>query len=233
MSTEHILINWKGDFIMMQANNYEHAIKLFPFFSELNLKDWKLARPLKINSNLIYEKHELHDVMFLLSGSLRIYKIGNTGREITLYRIHSGETCVLMLASILGELDYEASIEVETETEILLFPIESFRKWMDRYKPMRQWVYKQFVLRWTSIADLLEQIAFSSTYDRIMKFFIERQQVLGASNSIIKMTHEQMAIELGTSREVISRALKAFSDKGAITTHRGKIKIINLKKMSN
>lgn len=209
---------------------------MFPCFSELSKQDWEVAKIAKVSPaspHSIREGHELQHAMFILSGSIRIYKISNSGKEVTLYRVRGGECCVLMMASILGETEYEASVHIETETDVLLFPVDNFRKWMYMYKSIRQMIYRQFIVRWTDVANLLEQIAFCSIHERISGFLIERQTTLGPSSNIIEITHEQLAIELGTSREVVSRALKEFSDKGAILLQRGKIYIVDLKKMKS
>ncbi|MNN53445.1 cAMP receptor protein [compost metagenome] len=157
--------------------------------------------------------------MFILQGTVRIYKITPQGREITLYRVQNGQTCVLMMASILGETPYEASASIEVDTEVLLIPIPLFRKWMDLYLPLKQHVFQQIIERITSVTQLVENIAFQSIPYRIAEFLLKRMDT--DNHMTLHITHEQLAIELGTAREVISRSLKDLARKKIIVTRRG------------
>lgn len=209
--------------------------ELFPCFSELTNMEWAMTRKKTIDPayhHAIHEGHKLQHAVFVLSGSIRICKISDSGKEVTLYRVRSGECCVLMMASILGEMEYEGIVHIEMETEIFLVPVEIFRNWMSIHKPIQLMIYKQFVLRWTEIANLLEKIAFNSISRRILDFLQQSQDYFNGADQTITITHEQLAIELGTSREVVSRTLKSFTKKGAIILQRGKIRIVDLKKMN-
>lgn len=218
---------------MIQQSDINYITDLFPCFSALSRQEWELAEMITVmpsSPHAIREGRELQHAVFVLSGSLRIYKISRSGKEVTLYRVGNGECCVLMMASILGEMEYEASVQIETDTRLLLFPVDRFREWMHLYKPLRQMIYGQFVSKWTEVATLLEHIAFDSIPERIYNFLIQRQSS-GLADNLIKITHEQLAIELGTSREVVSRTLKKFSDEGAIVLRRGSIQVLSLEKI--
>ncbi|WP_259676099.1 Crp/Fnr family transcriptional regulator [Brevibacillus centrosporus] len=219
---------------MMDPLKVNDAIRYFPCFSALSPTDWSLAETVRVSPSTLHPittGHYLTHAIFILSGCIRIYKIGSSGREVTLYRVRSGECCVLMMASILGEMEYEASVEIETDTEVLLFPVESFREWMNDYKPVRQYVYRQFMDRFTHVSSLLEQIAFGSVRERIATYLILRQNELRTASEWIETTHEQMAIELGTAREVVSRLLRDFVHDGAIIVQRGRIAVTDSNKL--
>lgn len=206
----------------------DHVYQLFPCFSCVPYDQWnsaELAAVTPATPHSIREGHLFQHAMFIVSGWIRVYKISPTGREITLYRVQSGECCVLMMASILGEMKYEASVSIEAETEVLLLPVELFKDWMAAFKPIRQFIYKQIIERMTKVTTLLENVAFNPVPYRIAEYLIFKSTLpLPASLSI---THEQLAIELGTSREVISRILKDFANKGAVSLSRGHISILN------
>ncbi|GGH36309.1 Crp/Fnr family transcriptional regulator [Paenibacillus segetis] len=200
--------------------------QLFPSFSHVPDDSWNAAEILSITPSTphsIREGHMLQHAMFIMGGQIRIFKISPTGREITLYRVSSGQSCVLMMASILGETEYEASVSIEENTEVLLLPVHVFRGWMDTIKPIRQYIYKQFIDRMTNVTQLLENIAFQPIPYRIAEYLI----LASANTDHILLTHEQLAIEIGTSREVITRVLRDFVNLGAIRLSRGKIKIID------
>ncbi|MNI42805.1 Global nitrogen regulator [compost metagenome] len=220
----------------MQPHDIQRITHLLPFLSTVSQPDWDRAELIHIDTSTphsIREGHSLQHAMFMIRGSIRIYKISEQGREITLYRVKSGQSCVLMMASVLGETEYEASASIEVESEVLLIPVDLFRQWMDNYKPLRQFIYKQFIHRISDVSNLLENIAFNSIQDRLAHYiYINTNE----QTAIWKITHDQLAIELGTAREVISRTLQSFQQAGILSLHRGKIHLLNrsaLEKMMN
>lgn len=201
---------------------------LLPCLSQVPEKDWSQAEIRTVTPatpHFIREGHVLQHAMFILNGTVRIYKITPQGREVTLYRVQDGQSCVLMMASILGETPYEASASIETDTEVLLIPIEQFKKWMDLYLPLKQYVFKQIIERITSVTQLMENIAFQSIPYRIAEFLLKRVDPGG--NAALQITHEQFAVELGTAREVVSRCLQDLVRKNIITTRRGYIQVVD------
>jgi len=218
----------------MDDHKIDHIINVFPSLSNLTVQDWALAETIQISPGTphsINEGHQLTHAIFILSGCIRIYKISHTGREVTLYRVQAGECCVLMMASILGEMAYEASVHIESDVEALLFPVESFRQWMHMYQPLRQFIYKLIVTKFTLVSDLLEQITFGSIQERIASYLIQRLNQTGNPCGEIRITHERIGIELGTAREVVTRILKKFAQEGAITLQRGTIVIVDTQKL--
>ncbi|MFD0694421.1 Crp/Fnr family transcriptional regulator [Paenibacillus sp. GCM10027628] len=211
----------------MNEQQIEQIREAFPCFANIPHTDWQFAETLTAQPSTphnIREGHVLDHAMFILSGWVRVYKLSAAGREITLYRVHSGQCCVLMMASILGETEYEASVSIETETDVLLLPVALFRAWMDTYPSVRKFIYKQFVERMTSVTTLLENVAFQSIPYRVAEYLIASST---ASSASVRITHERLAIELGSAREVITRILNEFANKGAIALSRGKITIEN------
>ncbi|MNX08835.1 cAMP-activated global transcriptional regulator CRP [compost metagenome] len=201
---------------------------LLPSLSLIPEEDWAEAEIRTVNPatpHFIREGRVLQHAMFILQGTVRIYKITPQGREITLYRVQNGQTCVLMMASILGETPYEASASIEVDTEVLLIPIPLFRKWMDLYMPLKQHIFQQIIERITSVTQLVENIAFQSIPYRIAEFLLKQMDT--DNHATLQITHEQLAIELGTAREVISRSLKDLARKKIIVTRRGCIQIMD------
>ncbi|MEV5028993.1 Crp/Fnr family transcriptional regulator [Paenibacillus sp. LPE1-1-1.1] len=212
----------------MNTAQIDRAIRLFPCFSCVPHDQWKSAELVTVTPatpHAIREGHIFQHAMFIVGGSIRVYKISPSGREITLYRVQSGECCVLMMASILGETEYEANISIEAETDVLLFPVEQFRDWMADFKMIRQFIYKQIIERMTRVTGLLENVAFNPVPYRIADYLISHSAL--PLPSTLRITHEQLAVELGTSREVVSRILKDFANKEAIALSRGQISILN------
>ncbi|MUT64812.1 Crp/Fnr family transcriptional regulator [Paenibacillus sp. NEAU-GSW1] len=205
-------------------SHISELVRLFPCFSSVPREAWRLAELAPVTPDTphtIREGHMLQHAMFVVSGSIRIYKISPAGREITLYRVRGGQSCVLMMASILGEMEYEASASIETEAEVLLLPVDVFKHWMDLYAPLRQYIYKQIVERMTSVTQLLENVAFQPIPYRIAEYL----WLQSAHADSLQLTHEQLAIELGTSREVVTRTLRSFASDGVVALSRGRIGI--------
>lgn len=200
---------------------------IFPFFGSVSDEDWRSAEWTAVDPSTphsIREGHLFRHAIFVVSGVVRVYKISPaTGREITLYRVKDGECCMLMAASILGDTEYEASMSIETVTEALLLPAAVFKRWMDTIQPFRQYIYKQMIGRMTSVSTLLEQVAFHSIPCRIADYLLTESAK--AQEDTLRMTHERLAAELGTAREVVSRALKELAARGAVALRRGEIAI--------
>ncbi|TBL73949.1 Crp/Fnr family transcriptional regulator [Paenibacillus thalictri] len=210
----------------LQPEHIRRICGVFPSFSSVSAELWHTAELVAVTPDTphsVREGHVLQHAMFIVGGSIRVYKISSSGREITLYRVQGGQCCVLMMASIMGDMEYEASVSVETESEVLLIPVPLFKSWMDTVKPFRQFIYRQFVERMTKVTALLEQVAFQPVPCRIAAYLLRHSEHADR----LHITHERLAIELGTAREVVSRVLKDFAEKGAIASQRGKITILN------
>lgn len=217
----------------MQPQEVQRITDLLPFLSTLSQQDWHCTQLISIapsTPHTIREGHILQHAMFIMKGTVRIYKINEQGREITLYRVQSGQSCVLMMASILGETEYEASAYIEVECEILLIPVDIFRMWMDNNKPLRQFIYKQFIQRINAVTNLLDNIAFKPMSYRLAQFLFNNSS---EETKTLMITHEQLALELGTAREVISRTLKDFQNKGILSLNRGKIRLLDRLALEN
>ncbi|MFD0676957.1 MULTISPECIES: Crp/Fnr family transcriptional regulator [unclassified Paenibacillus] len=214
----------------MDNTRIQQIIHLFPFFSSLSEHDWQASDIVTVDSSTkhsIIEGHLLQHALFILQGSVRIYKMNPMGREVTLYRIQGGECCSLMMCSILGETEYEASADVEATTDILIMPVSLFKHWLDQpqHKPLKQFIFKQITRKVINVTQLLDDIAFKSIHHRLAAFLIHRSS---DGSKHLTLTHEQLSSELGTAREVVSRTLKDFERRGALRLGRGRIELINL-----
>jgi len=163
-------------------------------------------------------------IALLISGVVRVYKIGETGREITLYRFGNGESCILTANAILSQKNFPAIATVEKQAEAVMIPAETFRDWVQRYNLWREFVFDLLSDRLSSVIEIVEEVAFRRMDERVATFLSER---LGQSDSI-QITHQEIAAELGSSREVISRILEDFSALGIISVSRGMIKVLDL-----
>jgi CRP/FNR family transcriptional regulator len=159
-------------------------------------------------------------IALVISGEIRVFKIGEGGREITLYEIERGETCILNASCILSKMSYPAHAVTVIETELLLIPAPDFRALLARYEDMRDFVFNLLSRRLTSVMALVEEIAFRRMDLRLLEYLEEKSED-GALNS----THQKIANDLGTSREVVSRLLKDFERQGKVILSRNLIRI--------
>ncbi len=160
-------------------------------------------------------------IALLISGVVRVYKIGETGREITLYRFGNGESCILTANAILSQKNFPAVATVEQEAEAVMIPADTFRDWVRRYDQWREFVFELLSQRLSSVMAIVEEVAFRRMDVRLASLLIER----GSKSDSIHITHQEIAAELGSSREVISRILEDFSEQGVVEVSRGMIKI--------
>lgn len=160
---------------------------------------------------------------FFLSGEIRVFKIGESGREITLYDVFPGETCILNASCILSHQGYPANAVALRDSDVLFISSEIFRKLVAEYEEMRQFIFSLFSQRFVEIMELLEEVAFGKMDKRLSDYLIQKSE-----NGVLLSTHQQIANELGTSREVVSRLLKDFERHGSISLSRNTIEIRNL-----
>jgi CRP/FNR family transcriptional regulator len=205
-----------------------------------NLRFYKLAPPkfqsliensarkviLPQNKLLFLEGDACNEVGFVGIGSIRVSKIGETGREITLYHVNPGEGCVLNISCAFADLGYPAMATVEEETEMVTFPSTLFQEWMAKIE-VRGFVFELFSRRLTQVITLIEEILFRKMDQRLAEFLIKTFDNQGKPKRVIQMTQEQIASEMGTAREVINRLLKEFERVEAIESSRGRILLRN------
>ncbi len=157
----------------------------------------------------------------IVSGVVRVFKTGRTGREITLYRIGSGETCILSVNAILTRQPIPASAAVEQRVEAVTIPAEVLRDWVQRHDLWRQFVFELISQRLMKVLTLVDDVVFRRMDARIAALLLER----GRTQNPLRITHQEIAAELGTSREVISRILEDLAGAGTVRPTRGRIEI--------
>jgi len=174
-------------------------------------------------SQIYREGDACSGIAFLLAGEIRVYKIGQTGREITLYEIGPGETCILNASCILSGRTYPAHALALTDLTVLLVPAEVFQELVKQHETMREFVFALLSERLTGVMELVEEIAFSRVDERLKDYLIER-----SADGRLDATHQKIANDLGTSREVVSRLLKDLERRGGVRLSRSTITLRNL-----
>lgn len=158
-----------------------------------------------------------------LSGEVRVFKTGESGREITLYDVFPGETCILNASCILSQKGYPANAVAMQDGEVLFVPAKVFQHLVTGFDAMRQFIFSLFNQRFVEVMELLEEVAFGKMDRRLSDYLVEK-----SGDGVLNSTHQQIANELGTSREVVSRLLKDLERRGAIRLSRNMIQLKSL-----
>ena len=162
----------------------------------------------------------------LAHGRVRVFKIGETGREITLYRFARGESCILTASCILSDRQFPAIATVEEPVEAFVVPHTVFQHWVDTFPAWRTYVFQLLAQRLATVMAILDEVAFQRMDVRIAAFLLRR--LPAETNALtLTLTHQQIAAELGSSREVISRILADFVACGLVHVARGSVTILD------
>jgi CRP/FNR family transcriptional regulator len=174
-------------------------------------------------TRLYTEGDDCQGIVFVLSGEIRIFKIGKTGRVITLYDIGPGETCILNASCILSGSTYPANALMASDASVLFVPSADFHVLVTAYEEMRVFVFSLLSRRLATVMELVEEVAFGRMDQRLLDYVIEKSE-----GGRLETTHQNIANDLGTSREVVSRLLKDFERKQQIRLSRNLITLLKL-----
>lgn len=161
------------------------------------------------------------NLLLLLEGTVRVQQRSETGREVFLYRVHAGESCVLTTACMLAFEDYSADGIAETDVRAVAIPRSTFDSLVAKSSVFREFVFAAYSRRITDLFTLVDDIVFQRMDVRLAARLLE----LADQNDIVHATHAFLATELGTAREVISRTLSEFHRRGWIEQSRGEVRL--------
>lgn len=171
------------------------------------------------HSRVFDERQPCQGFPFVLEGGIRVVKCAANGRELPLYRVTPGESCIISSACLLGHTDYNARGETETDTRLALLPTADFLTLLG-HEPFRRFVFHLFAERLADLMQLVEEVAFKKLDQRLATLLLGRGRTVHA-------THQQLADELGSVREIVSRLLKNFADLGLVRLGREQIEILD------
>jgi len=170
---------------------------------------------------ILDENSSIRSIPIVMSGMLKVIRTEEDGREILLYYIKAGESCIM---SFLGGMHNEKSIvraEVEEDAEILFLPVDKVSLFIREYPEWLDYIFRLYHKRFEELLDIINAIAFKKVDERLLNLLSKKSENLNSKT--IAVTHEQLANELGTARVVVSRLLKQLEDAGKLTLGRNKI----------
>ena len=214
---------------MINTDQFQRIVRALPILERAEpalLHEFQQAAAfarIPAGQDVFVEGDQVDAIALLISGVVRVYKIGETGREITLYRFGNGESCILTANAILSGKNFPAVATVEKEAEAVMIPAATFRAWVRRYDLWREFVFELLSQRLSSVMAIVDEVAFRRMDRRLAALLSERSR----RSDLVEITHQEIASELGSSREVISRLLEDFSARGMIEVSRGSIEILD------
>ncbi len=200
--------------------------KLYPLF-EKDLVEEILRegeqRHFKPNEVLMRKGQFIRSTLLILSGIIKVYREDDEGNEFLMYYLRPGEACAL---SLVCAAKHEASpilAKSDTDTEAILIPVDLMSEWMAKYKSWYQFVIETYRGRFEELLSTIDSVAFRSMDERL-EFYLKRAKEVSGKN-ILDVSHQQIAQELNSSREVISRLLKKMEQRGMVQLHRNAIEV--------
>ncbi|MFA5372069.1 MAG: Crp/Fnr family transcriptional regulator [Sideroxydans sp.] len=211
---------------MLDSNIRSRLLQHYPMLTELSAGEMEtllssaVALTLPSGATVFDEDQACQGFPLLLGGSLRVIKSSANGRELQLYRVLPGESCILTSSCLLGHTRYQARGVCEQEISMVLLPVTLFHSLFDQHPHFRDYVFNLFTERLTDLMQLVTAVAFQKLDQRLAALLIARP-------SPIYATHQMLADELGSAREIVSRLLKGFADQSWVRLGREQIEVLN------
>lgn len=196
-------------------------MKLFGAILEEELRANSQMKTLPAETVMMQSNSYIRSIPVVLSGSMRVMREDEDGREILLYYIKPGESCIMSFLAGIHEDTSKVKLVVEEDSEVLMLPIAKASEWIKVYPEWADFIFKLYHKRFEELLDVINAVAFQKLDDRIVTLLKRKASVYGSNE--FSITHQQLAEELGTTREVVSRLLKQMEKQELITLSRNKI----------
>ncbi len=214
---------------MIGDSEYARIVTLLPILQDAGpeivraFREQGFLARIPAGHDVFVEGQQVGAIPLLLSGTVRVYQIGETGREVTLYRFRPGESCVLTANAILTRQTFPAIATVEDEAEAVMIPAATFRTWVATHDLWRGFFVDLVAQRLESVMNLVDEVAFRRLDQRVAALLVGQAKEANP----IPITHQEIAAELGSAREAVSRVLEDMAARGWIESKRGQIEVID------
>lgn len=197
--------------------------ELFPLLEQQSpsIADSLQMQSLPADTIAFHQGDRCHHYLLVLEGSIKVLARSASGREIVLYRVQRGGSCVLTTSCLLAHSRYPVEGITETPVRALAIPATAFHQGLAESESFRTFVFNTYGQRLSEVIALVESISFEHINRRLARYLLDH-----ASNGVLHITHQALATELGSAREVISRQLKDFEQHSWIEQQRGEIKVL-------
>lgn len=166
----------------------------------------------------------IKSIPIVLAGNIKVIKTDEEGREILLYYIKPGESCIMSFLGAMHQDTSKIKAIVEEDAEILQVPIEKAKEWIRKFPEWTDFIFSLYQKRFEELLDIVNAVAFQKLDARILHLLRQKSMIFNAKE--LNVTHQQLADELGLSREAVSRVLKQMENDGLIVLSRNKISLV-------
>ena len=180
-----------------------------------------IVKSYKAGDVIMNENSRINAIPIIAKGVLSIFRTEEDGREILLYYIQAGESCVMSFLGGLHNENFRIKASVEEDAEILFLPIDKFSLFMKEYPQWLEYIFQLYHKRFEELLEIIDAISFKKVDERLWMLLNKKREVSG--KMILNVSHEQLANELGTARVVVSRLLKQLEEDGKLKLGRNKI----------
>ncbi|MCR9226064.1 MAG: Crp/Fnr family transcriptional regulator [Flavobacteriaceae bacterium] len=168
----------------------------------------------------------IRSIPLLLSGAIKVLREDEEGDELLLYYLEQGETCSVTMACCMGQTKSEIRAITETDTRLVMVPVQKMEEWMAKYKGWRNYVFESYQNRLNELLLTVDSIAFKNLDQRLVDYLKKKVEV--TNDNRIRNTHQEIAYDLHTSRVVVSRLLKKLEKMKKLVLHRNHIHVLDL-----
>lgn len=207
----------------MEALNLVSELKSSPALIE-KLSQFSIKKEFKAGSVIFNESSYSRSIPIVIKGAIRIFRTEDDGREILLYYLKSGESCIISLSDALHNDASKVKAEVEEDAEILFLPADKAIQFIKEYPQWLEYIFKSYHERFEDLLEIINAIAFKKVDQRLLALLHKKAEL--TQSKTISITHEQLANELGTARVVVSRLLKQLEEEGEVELGRNKIVLL-------
>lgn len=214
---------------MIQSTADSELRKHYGLFEDALIEEIEQTSEFKTypsNDVLMRKGQYIRSTMLILSGLVKVYREDEEGNEFLMYYLKPGEACALSMVCAARQEASPIMARAVSETDVLMVPIETMSEWMGKYKSWYQFVIETYRSRFDELLLTIDSVAFRGMDERL-EFYLKRAQEAEQKN-IIDTSHQEIANELNTSREVISRLLKKMEQLGKVKLNRNSIEIVRL-----
>ena len=192
--------------------------------SDMDLRDLGIMKHFGPGETIVTEDAPVRSIPIVTSGSIKVMQSDDTYKEMVLYYLRPGETCIMSFLAGLYHDTSKVKAVAEEESEVLFIPVDKIHDLIREHPEWLNYIFQIYHKRFEELLEVVDAVAFKNMDERLHRFLKKRTEVMGTNT--LTMTHDQLAQELGTAREVISRLLKKMEAEGLVELGRNKISLV-------
>lgn len=209
--------------------------EIFPQWEKLTPQQQELVRSQAqskrfARGDIVHQGHnDCSGLLLVRDGQLRVFIVSSGGKEVTLYRLFSWDICLFTASCIMKNISFELHVQAERDSDVFIVPPKLYERLMKESLAVADYTNQLMASRFSDVMWMMEQILFTSFDSRLSAFLLEQSEIEGSND--LTLTHEEIARHLGSAREVVSRMLKYFADDGLVQLSRGKVTLVEPKRL--